>query len=450
VKRSSKQSRIGRAGIDLIARRVGDMGHHWHPGSGDLDTGIDGEIELVDVSNDEVRNFRIGVQSKATEGIWRSETEKGFYYRAKPDDITYWLGGNQPVLLVCSRPKTNEAYFRDVHQWASDSKTRAKGLVDFDKARDRFDADAADRLFAAEARVPIVLEPPGPLPHPEVAKSNLLPIYWETPSIWSVPCPTEDWAGWFSQARDAGQARTDLVMREKRLWSLTPFEQAFLDATGVEEEPTETPLRNYTDSDDSDRLNLVGELVRKTVISIHHDQLRWSPISKVAYFKLYDNKPERKLKWGQGTGRTVVKPRPSLRHEGLSGYRHDAAELAIRRLEGQHVMSVSPTYLFTHDGRKRSSFHAEALKKMKAQDRAAAVSQQLRMWEYLLAEKGQLGADGGAFRLGHLLEVEISVRPPERAWLEAPADLIDEDDDQVDGAERGDELRLFDDPSDSL
>lgn len=151
------------------------MGHHWHPGSGDLDTGIDGEIELVDVSTDEVRNFRIGVQSKATEGIWRSETDEGFFYRAKPTDISYWLGGNQPVLLVCSRPKSDEAYFRDVHQWASDPKTRATGLVDFDKRRDRFDADAADRLFTAEARVPIVLEPPGPLPRPETAKSNLLP-----------------------------------------------------------------------------------------------------------------------------------------------------------------------------------------------------------------------------------------------------------------------------------
>jgi hypothetical protein len=105
VKRSSKQSRTGRAGIDLIARRVGEMGHHWHPGSGDLDTGIDGEIELVDASTDEVRNFRIGVQSKATEGIWRSETEDGFIYRAKPSDISYWLGGNLPVLLVCSRPQ---------------------------------------------------------------------------------------------------------------------------------------------------------------------------------------------------------------------------------------------------------------------------------------------------------------------------------------------------------
>lgn len=56
------------------------MGHHWHPGSTDIDTGIDGEIELVDPGTDEVRNFRIGVQSKATEGIWRSETADGFLY----------------------------------------------------------------------------------------------------------------------------------------------------------------------------------------------------------------------------------------------------------------------------------------------------------------------------------------------------------------------------------
>lgn len=423
------------------------MGHHWHPGSGDLDTGIDGEIELVDAANNEVRNFRIGVQSKATEGIWRSETDQGFFYRAKPDDIAYWLGGNQPVLLVCSRPSKNEAYFRDVHQWASDPEARAAGLVDFDKRRDRFDAAAAERLFTAEARVPIVLEPPGPLPQSERTKSNLLPVYWQTPSLWSVPCLADDWNEWFAKALDADQARTDIVMREKRLWSLTAFEQPFLDAIEVRQEPASVPLETYTRSDDLARINLIAELLRKTLISMHHNQLRWSALGRVAYFKLWDSQPERKFKWGSGTGRTVVKPRPSLRHEGLSGYRHDAAELTVRRFNGQHVVAVSPTYLFTHDGRKRSSFHAEALKKMKAMDRAAAVSQQLRMWERLLAEKGQLGADEGPFRLGHLLDVEIPVRPPEQAWLEAPADVYDDDDDSLDEVGEDDHLRLFDEPA---
>src|SRR3954447_14540439 len=170
MKRSSRQAQIGRAGIDLIARRVGEMGHHWHPGSGDLDTGIDGEIELVDPATDEVRNFRIGVQSRATEGIWRSETDEGFYYKAKPEEIAYWVGGNQPVLLVCSRPSKGEAYFRNIQQWAKDPRARASGLIDFDKRRDRFDGSAADRLFTVEARVPVVVEPPGPILETERAK----------------------------------------------------------------------------------------------------------------------------------------------------------------------------------------------------------------------------------------------------------------------------------------
>src|SRR5262245_36641177 len=102
MKKSSRSGRIGRTGIDLIARRVGEMGYHWHPGSGDLDPGMDGEIELVDPANDEVRNVCIGAQSKATEGIWRSENDDGFLWKAEPKGIDYWLGGNQPVLLVCS------------------------------------------------------------------------------------------------------------------------------------------------------------------------------------------------------------------------------------------------------------------------------------------------------------------------------------------------------------
>ncbi len=77
-------------------------------------------------------------------------------------------------------------------------------------------------------------------------------------------------------------------------------------------------------------------------------------------------------------------------------------------------MVVSPTYLFTYDGRKVSSFHADALKKIKAFDRAAAVSQQLRMWEWLLTRPpNMLDADGSPapFHLGPLVEVSIDVRP---------------------------------------
>jgi Domain of unknown function (DUF4365) len=65
--RTPKQTRIGEAGIALIHERVGEMGHNWQP-TGGPDSGIDGEIELVDPATDVTRHFRLGVQSKATEG----------------------------------------------------------------------------------------------------------------------------------------------------------------------------------------------------------------------------------------------------------------------------------------------------------------------------------------------------------------------------------------------
>ena len=76
------------------------------------------------------------MQSKATEGVWRTENDQTFLWRADPEHIEYWTGSNQPVILVCSRPKTGEAYWRNVQEWASDPARRASGLVDFDKTRD--------------------------------------------------------------------------------------------------------------------------------------------------------------------------------------------------------------------------------------------------------------------------------------------------------------------------
>ncbi len=110
---------------------------------------------------------------------------------------------------------------------------------------------------------------------------------------------------------------------------------------------------------------------------------------------------------------------------------------------------VSPTYLFTFDGRKVSSFHAEALKKMKAFDRAAAVSQQLRMWEWLLTRPATImdAADPPPpLQLGALVEFKIDVRPPEGAWKRAPDDLRPsngelDDEDELDGGQGS----LFDD-----
>lgn len=432
MKRASRQTKIGEAGVAIIVRRVSDMEHLWHPTSG-ADSGIDGELELRDPSTGEVRNVRIGVQSKATEGIWRSETDDGFVHKASPKDIDYWLSSNQPVILVCSRPKKDEAYCRDVHDWAADPARRSTGLIDFDKHRDRFDAGAAARFFTLGSREPLHVDPPGPLDEAEVVQSNLLPVIWETDRLWSVSEPGDDWGGIFQRALDHGVPRTDVSLRGGRLWSLTPFDAPYLEAVEAPEAPVATPLSDLVDSAERDDRLLLADCARRSLVSHHHRELRWSGFLRAAYFRLWSSQPNRKYKWGRGSGRTVVLPRQSANHDGLSGYRHEAARLAFRRLGSHWVMAINPTYLFTFDGAQVSSFHSEALKKMKEQDRAQAVSQQLRMWATFFTRR-QLTTTAAAlpFGFGPLLEVTVPVSPPVAAWTNAPADTRTDDVDHDD------------------
>jgi hypothetical protein len=399
------------------------MGHNWQP-TGGPDSGIDGEIELVDPATDLTRNFRIGVQSKATEGRWRSETDEGFFYRPKPEDLEFWLGSNQPVLLVCSRPKTGEAYFRNVQEWAKDPARRATGLIDFDKRRDRFDASATVRFFALEARVPVVVEPPGPLPEPEQVLTNLLPIRWDVAQIWSTTAPSESWSEMFTRAKDAGVARSDVSLWGGRLWSLSPMTDAYLEAIEAAEPPEATSLMDIAVSLDRDDESLLADLARRSLLNQHHRQLRWFQPMRAAYFRLWAEGRDRRYAWTAGKGRTVVRARASTKHEGLSGYRHDAAGLRFRRLSSGWVLSIEPTYLFTWDGQQRSSFHSEALKKMKSMEGAAAVSQQLRMWAQLFTQPlGIMDMSPRPFHFGELIKVAVPVTPPEAAWKKPPSDI---------------------------
>jgi hypothetical protein len=321
---------------------------------------------------------------------------------------------------------------------------RASGLIDFDKRRDGFDASAATRFFVVQAREALVVEPPGPEPHPDRVRTNLLPVRWGTDRIWSVPAPSHEWRAIFQRALQAEVPRTDVTLRSGHLWSLMPFSEDYLAAIGAEEEPTGAPLAEISGSSDSDDQALLAELARRALLQQYHRDLRWCQSERVAYFKLLREGRVRKLAWSKGRGRAVVLPRASRQHDGLSGYRHEAARLSFRALgTSDWFLAVTPTYLFTLDGRRVSSFHADAVKKMKEIDRAAAVSQQLRMWEWLCTRPSTVmdSADEPPFHLGRLVETSIAVRPPEGAWKKAPNDLRGRDSDDEEHAD--DQIPLF-------
>src|SRR3954451_6241913 len=121
AKTYTKQSESGEAGMALIDQRVVAMGFIWHPRR--TDHGIDGEIELVDRDQRRPLNRTISVQSKARERF-PGENDETFHYVCDPDDVAYWTEGNVPVILVCSHPKTGDAWWAPVTEILKDPDRR--------------------------------------------------------------------------------------------------------------------------------------------------------------------------------------------------------------------------------------------------------------------------------------------------------------------------------------
>jgi hypothetical protein len=409
------QTVIGESGVHLIARVVDEMGHIWHHAVGP-DSGVDGQIELRDPATGEVRNVRLGIQSKATTGKWDRETDAGFSYRPEPKDIAYWLSSNQPILLICSR--SGEAYWRSVQEWACDPKARAKGYLRFSKVRDRFDSSAASRLFDLKAGFDDWVESPGPRKVPERLLCNSMPISWTTDHLVSVAVPSGAPKDVLGPAWEKSLSHTG-VLKEQRYWSFARFGQPFLTAIGASDHQ-QHPLAEFLDPERLDEVNILKELLVRTLVD-RQEEVRWHALKRLAYFRRREEQQDVEYAWGHPKPRRVVRANFSAdedRH--FTGYRHDAAELTVRRVGAAWALQITPTYLFTWDGVQLSGHHDRALAGIKRFDRHRAVSSSLRMWQHLFTEKQTLMAPGHHefFRLEPLLEVQVPFSINASDWAE--------------------------------
>jgi hypothetical protein len=407
TKKALSQAVIAERGVALIAQIVGEMGHLWHPTSG-TDSGIDGQIELRDPATNTVRNVRLGVQSKATTKRWLGETESGFYFLATPDDIEYWLSSNQPVLLICSRPDSNEAYWRSIQEWACDEQARRDRRIDFDKHAHRFDAAARDQLFNLRAVGTERVLPPGAAAQPERVLTNLMPVRWQADRLFSAAAPN------INPRLLVDPAPT---VRDGRVWSLRPLSEALVREARLSD-PKAGPLEPFRCSDAPSDLNLVRELVRREILMRHPKRLLWNPSKEVAYFARGLGEWESvSYVWSGGGGRAVVAPQAAKTREGFTSYRHDSAHVDVRRLDDQWFVQIRPSYLFTWDGERVSGHHHAALAKIKRTEKHSAVSQMLRMWQHLLVERLTLeDQEIQPFELGPLVEFSVSRSIIDKTW----------------------------------
>jgi len=129
-KKIGNSDMIGARGVNLIERRILEMGFLWYPSVG-VEAGIDGRLEIRN-EDSEVTNCIVSVQSKATDGAFEGETQSELTFTCSERDLRYWLKGNLPVIVVYSRPRTDEAYWLSVKDYFSDPIRRAARKLRFE------------------------------------------------------------------------------------------------------------------------------------------------------------------------------------------------------------------------------------------------------------------------------------------------------------------------------
>ena len=416
-KKADRQTITGESAIHRIVAVVDAMGHLWHPTIG-KDSGVDGEIELRDPGTGEVRNVRIGVQSRGTEQRLTRETEQGFSYRPTPKDLAYWLSSNQPVLLVISRPTSGELYWRSVQEWAQDPVQKAKGYLRFDKERDRFDQATGPALFNLRATAEDRVEPPQPPHIAEETLTNHMPVRFKAATLFSIAVGSGSPSEVLGPAWQRG-LRHPGALRSSRYYSLRDFDPAFVTALDATDR-TEHPLEPVLTGEDPDLADVLREATVRTLVD-RVPELRWHARKRLAYFHRGAEHQPVTYAWHAGKARTVVDVKFSSDADGhFMRYRHDAAALAVRFLAGRWTLQINPTYVFTFDGQALSGYHDRWLAGIKGMERHAAVSSALRMWEHLLVERRTLETPDGddLFALDPLVRVEVPRSIADKTWRE--------------------------------
>jgi hypothetical protein len=214
----------GQRGINLIESIVLDLDFLWYP-TGQLEAGIDGYIEIRDPVSGVVTNSIVQVQSKASDQPFAAESTTSFEYLCEEKDLSYWMAGNAPVILVVSHPKAREAYWVSIKDYFADPIRLRSRKVYFDKARNRFDTSCRQALvnLAVPRDIGLYL---APQPKHERLYSNLLPVTSYGERLYVAETPYREakdlWAVINARQVDVGG---EWILRDSRIFSLSDLHE---------------------------------------------------------------------------------------------------------------------------------------------------------------------------------------------------------------------------------
>jgi uncharacterized protein DUF4365 len=427
-KKISPQVRLGQEGVNLIERIVlQELRCTWTPTHSASDVGIDGYIDICDPRTGESLNFIVQVQSKATLGRWESETDDSFAYRVNSRDLRHWIGGNAPMILVLSRPSTNEAYWVAVRAYFSDPGRRGYTIV-FNKKSDRFDHQALASLqqIAKPRGMGLYLGPP---PIAEQLWSNLLPVSRYYPVIHSAETSHRKREEIRSALSKAGHKNAFAwILKDGKIYSFFDLSTDPWFAFCKEGTVYSFPSDDWALSKDLARKADFVQLLTAALRGYLGSKAIWyhQPENGAGYFYFAPTKDlgERDVSWKtvKASKRSVFTPYPSKKEPGrIAYYRHLGFETRFHRFDNQWYLEITPTYHFTKDGKEEHPYAGELRGNIKRIEKHAAIAAHLRFLSYVLtARERDLLTEDNPLELVTLVEprsFSVDFGIPENDWL---------------------------------
>jgi len=418
-KQISQNDITGQQGINLIERICLKMGFVWYPTK--LDAGIDGYIEIRQPNGD-VTNCIIQVQSKATARPFDAETHSTFEYRCTERDLDYWLGGNAPVILICSRPSTDEAYWVSLKEYFDDPARRKNRKITFDKTKNRFDTTARDDLqhlgMHADAGLYLATSPKH-----EVVYSNLLRLA-QLPDTYYMASTEYRTAGeLFARFHELTRnVHGDWILHDKVLTSFhdmstAPWSEVTEPGT-LESHDTD----EWANTEDPARKRLFVQLLNTCLKEkLYHKGVKFSHEGGYYYFRASQERSNIEYAYASrehNTSRTVFKGYPKKSDQTqISYYRHSAFEGRFVRYGGVWYLEITPTYHFTRDGVRLSRYAPDLLSGINRLENNQAVHGQIVMWAHLLTARSLFDVSAGFVDFTTLQHFEIDAGLHDNAWL---------------------------------
>jgi hypothetical protein len=420
VKILSKNTFLGQQGINLIEKRVQEMGYWWYP-STVAEVGIDGHIEIRDSQTGEMKNLILQVQSKATEQPWSRERDDGFDYICDEEDLQYWLAGTAEVLLVMSRPSKEEAYWVPVKEYfRTNPQNREARRVSVSKEKGRFDKDSAGALLrlAAPRDAGAYLSP---RPRKEKLYTNLLKVAHYAPDLYVAQTDIRIPKGVWARARDLGiEIGPEWYLSDENIASFHDLSQhpwsKLCDAGSSDRFDTS----EWAESDDANRQRQFVRLLNSSLTErLKEWNVRRRKDDDMYYFATVRGafRPRRVDFSGSVAEqfRTVVQKYPSgkanyIRHTAFGGY--------FKKVGGDWYLEITPSYVFTMDGYRASKYEGELLQGIKLLEHNDAVLGQVHLWTDILTRPADLVHQDYPFlRFSELMSFELDHGINDKEWL---------------------------------